>query len=941
MRVAVLVTSKKGVQSYLILWSLSSFSIKSHFREAGLATSQTVHTDATSLLQKSPKGDLVKSAGRLSCSLRDFHLGACAERVPLAWRQRVRFFPDFYCSRIRQYPVRKTKTVDLNTRDPLSIKPPGVIAPDFVAGQKLAGCYVLGRRVESGNGAEIWLAYDEVRGRELSLYFIPKAVRVDQPAMGEIRVLVDRLQRLIHPNILRVHTLLEEVQWSAIVMDHFDGETLWAIQQRKAGGCFEPAEISPWLVQICAALDEAHKIGITHGEVSPWNIYIQKSGSPLLANFGVGRSVRARNEQAPAIGEDMQAFGILMHTLLVGSAPAVVIPSVPESRPAELAETSVVGLGAMKIPSEALSSIGYRRAAVRKTGLAAISAGWEKIAAACLEKNAELQPASMAEIAVRLVPEKAAMPNLVLPKGLARQAPSKVEVPAFARPKMPPIGMLLAKPKPPTPVRPEPAFLQPRELPIDPPLIPKPAVPGLSIAPRPEHDVVPVEAPAGVKTPAAAETPAGVEPSESERAAPPRKASRSRAAFGLAAALLLCAAGIYAYCMHEKQKAVERRPVVKTQGKEVPQKIVPKESREVLGAAPMIEPLADSGEKDDATHSAQTDAATPAAEEARVNSVEELRALEIQAANSRYEEKMKALAETMRKFQELSPADAATGSEPLAPDAEAPKPDSAHVIEPPREIEEMKAPPAASEKAPLAPEPVKEFKNSLGMKFLPVGKVLFSIWPTRFSDFEAYATATKFRSKLWKTTDAKQAPDHPVVYVSWLDAMSFCNWLTEKEHQEGTLPANQRYRLPHDLEWSAAIGLAQENGETPAARDMGVPNIYPWGDAWPPTAGAGNYAGEETRMAAAIKGYKDEFPQTSPVGSFLPNSNGLYDMGGNVWQWCMEAWSAGDAKSKVLRGASWSDGRLKPALLSSCRIRSQQDNKAENFGFRCVIETAD
>ena len=226
--------------------------------------------------------------------------------------------------------------------------------------------------------------------------------------------------------------------------------------------------------------------------------------------------------------------------------------------------------------------------------------------------------------------------------------------------------------------------------------------------------------------------------------------------------------------------------------------------------------------------------------------------------------------------------------------------------------------------------------NSLGMRFAPVGHVFFSIWLTRVQDFEAFAKATGFENTSWQDPGFKQGPDHPVVNVSWNDANQFCLWLTQKEHHEGILAANETYRLPTDLEWSTAVGLPPETGHTPESRDMDVADVYPWGTEWPPPSGAGDYTGEETDSDVAIKGYNDGFAWTAPVGSFNANRFGLYDMGGNVWEWCMDWWNS-EQTAKVLRGASWYNGALKLSLLSSCRERASADQRTDNYGFRVVI----
>jgi formylglycine-generating enzyme required for sulfatase activity len=93
--------------------------------------------------------------------------------------------------------------------------------------------------------------------------------------------------------------------------------------------------------------------------------------------------------------------------------------------------------------------------------------------------------------------------------------------------------------------------------------------------------------------------------------------------------------------------------------------------------------------------------------------------------------------------------------------------------------------------------------------------------------------------------------------------------------------------------------------------------------------------GEEPSDWAVIKGYNDGYPRTSPVGSFVANANGLYDMGGNVWQWC-EDWYDDDATGRVLRGASWANCD-RVLLLASLRSHYLPSRRHDYVGFRCVV----
>ena len=235
------------------------------------------------------------------------------------------------------------------------------------------------------------------------------------------------------------------------------------------------------------------------------------------------------------------------------------------------------------------------------------------------------------------------------------------------------------------------------------------------------------------------------------------------------------------------------------------------------------------------------------------------------------------------------------------------------------------APLVFAKSPPATPAEQNGFVNSLGMKFVPAPgtAVLFSIWDTRVKDYKFFVNAT---GRFWKKPSFKQGPTHPAVNVSWEDAKAFCQWLTKKERGNGLLKAGQEYRLPTDAEWSVAVGLTGETGGTPQDKDGKIKDVYPWGTEWPPPRGAGNY-GPSLNV--------DDFVFTSPVGSFAANRFGLYDMGGNVWQWCGDFCNSRSG-ARVLRGGSWFlGGRVH--LLSSVRSGNDPAYHDDGNGFRCVL----
>jgi formylglycine-generating enzyme required for sulfatase activity len=183
-------------------------------------------------------------------------------------------------------------------------------------------------------------------------------------------------------------------------------------------------------------------------------------------------------------------------------------------------------------------------------------------------------------------------------------------------------------------------------------------------------------------------------------------------------------------------------------------------------------------------------------------------------------------------------------------------------------------------------------------------------WVWTGNDWEMKADA-KWRNPYFSQTDS-----HPVVLVSWYDTVEYCNWLSRNEGRDqcytisGTNVScdfsRNGYRLPTEAEWEYA------------ARSGGKDYKYSWGNGSP----SGNIADERLKKTfsdwSIWDGYDDGYVYTAPVGSFRPNELGLYDITGNVWEWCWDWYDSYDPAVqtdprgpsspgvyRVLRGGAW------------------------------------
>jgi len=166
--------------------------------------------------------------------------------------------------------------------------------------------------------------------------------------------------------------------------------------------------------------------------------------------------------------------------------------------------------------------------------------------------------------------------------------------------------------------------------------------------------------------------------------------------------------------------------------------------------------------------------------------------------------------------------------------------------------------------------------------------------------------------------------NHPIERVTWNEARAYCLKKTTIEREAGRLPEGYVYRLPTEAEWEYACRA-------------GTTTRYGFGDD-----------PEGTELSAYGWFINNSDSSTRPVGALKPNAWGLYDMHGNVWEWCQDLWQDAYPGGTVTNYTGPQEGWLRVARggswlydASFCRSANRDnygpDNRCSDIGFRVVL----
>jgi serine/threonine protein kinase len=202
----------------------------------------------------------------------------------------------------------------------------------------IGGRYVLRRQIGQGGMGAVWLADDQVLGREVAVKRVGQFHDGTSPDLMRAQREAKLAAKLNHPHVVAVFDFVNEQDEQWLVMEHVDGADLAVLAQQSGG--LEPDEAAALLAQVAEALAAAHAAGIVHRDVKPSNVLVTRDGTAKLADFGIARArdstmtVSGRVSGSPAYlapevasghaateASDVWSLGATMYQALTGRPP--------------------------------------------------------------------------------------------------------------------------------------------------------------------------------------------------------------------------------------------------------------------------------------------------------------------------------------------------------------------------------------------------------------------------------------------------------------------------------------------------------------------------------------------------------------------------------------------------------------------------------------------
>jgi len=857
-------------------------------------------------------------------------------------------------------------------------------------GQFVFNRYSLVKSLGRGRTSALWQAWDDKESRDVVLKFLPEMLLSQPDAVAAIKAAVDAVKGLHHPQIAPIYGIEEDEKLLAIVTEPVEGESLHVLRQKRRNQIFDAVDLKEWLRQITETLGTVHQGSkLAHGNLKPTNIIVTAEGKVWLVDFAVDAKVgywinkidgtnkdragglRYASPQMaegaePSPSDDVYSLGVCIYELLTSKPPfhsgnilAQVREDVPPSMTRRRRDLRIVGEPIPKAWDDTVASCLAKEPENRPDSMAQLLDMLE----GKVEPKIEAKGATVASVAAPVAPiskkttetlsetpEPEMVPPTATTTGLPPQKAEKTNLtPIIAIVGGIMIGLigwyLMNKPSGPGGTNVATASntnVSVASTEVDTTAIENARYQAELARKKAEEEAKRLAEEVEKRKAAEAASLAAAEKARQEAEAKKRAAEEERKRLeAQMAEIRRKEAELKAAEERALKEEAEKRAAMEAEAKRLAQELAAQKAKEAeLKAAAEKARLEAEAKMKAELEAAQKRAALEAE---RIAAEKQLAAAaETQKAKAR-EEEAKRLelarleAERKRKIEEARQREAESAMRMAALEQERKR-----LAEEEKARKEAAARREAEEKARLEreqqlkaqmafvsmkPQAGQAWYNSLGMKMVPVGDLFVCAWECRVQDFDNFVTARRYSANsAWKSPGFAQTPVHPVVNVSYDDAQAFCQWLTEKERSENIISPNQAYRLPTDLEWSKLAGLEKEAGSTPKDRNEGVKDVFPWGNNWPPPLGAGNYYD--------IIGC-DRHENTAPVASFMPNRFGLYDMGGNVWEWCQD-WADASNKTKVARGGGWFSFIRNVMLTSHREMLSPQERKPE-IGFRVVL----